>query len=91
MENEMQTGYLGAFGQSSGLSLAARVQAAREQNGERIRSAAAEAQWAELTDEYTAMASRIDALDDPTADEVDTLHDLLTLTIRRLDRRQPAA
>ena len=88
MDNESQTGYLGVFGSSSGLGLAARVAAAREQEVKRTRTAAAGAQWAELTADYTALADRIDSLDDPNTAEVDALHDLLTMTLRQLDRRQ---
>ncbi len=87
MDNEPQTGYLGGFGSAAGLGLAARVEAARQQNIQRTRTAAAGAQWAELTADYAALAGRIDSLDDPNSTEVDTLHDLLAMTMRRLDQR----
>jgi hypothetical protein len=87
MDNESQTGYLGAFGSGGGSSLAARVEAARQQTVQRTRTSAAGAQWAELTADYAALAGRIDSLDDPNSTEVDALHDVLAMAIRRLDRR----
>jgi hypothetical protein len=87
MDNQAQTGYLGAFGSATGSSLAARVEAARQQTVQRTRTSAAGAQWAELTADYAALAGRIDSLDDPNSTEIDTLHDLLALTMRRLDQR----
>src|SRR4051812_15850716 len=77
MDNELQT----TFAPTAGLGLAARVEAARQlealEQAKPARSPEASARWAEVTADYSSLATQVDALAPPTSGEADALYDIL--------------